>query len=146
MAEALRTDHGAIVADLNLGGSSTNPNVTNSAYAVYNQGNKTVSRLIIFNYANSSQDFALPGSVFSSSGTATVKFLAAATPEEETNISWGTIIQLVHSSPINSKPRRRDLGTWSGRRQEHCQTELGYAQCESDWLFEQRLYFHCTWP
>ncbi|KAJ7922990.1 hypothetical protein B0H13DRAFT_2655337 [Mycena leptocephala] len=89
MAEALRTDHGAIVADLNLGGSSTNPNVTNSAYAVYNQGNKTVSRLIIFNYANSSQDFALPGSVFSSSGTATVKFLAAATPEEETNISWG---------------------------------------------------------
>ncbi|KAJ7922967.1 hypothetical protein B0H13DRAFT_1981037 [Mycena leptocephala] len=76
MAEALRTDHGAIVADLNLGGSSTNPNVTSSAYAVYNQGNKTVSRLIIFNYANSS-------------GTATVKFLAAATPEEETNISWG---------------------------------------------------------
>ncbi|KAF7340105.1 Glyco-hydro-79C domain-containing protein [Mycena venus] len=89
MAEALRTDHGAIVSDLNLGGSSTNPAATSSAYAVYNQGNKTVSRLIIFNYANSTQDFALPKEVFSSSGTALVKFLSAATPEEETNISWG---------------------------------------------------------
>ncbi|KAK7064745.1 Glyco-hydro-79C domain-containing protein [Favolaschia claudopus] len=89
MGEALRTDHGAIVSDLNLGDSATNPNATSSAYAVYNQGNKTVSRLIIFNYANSSQDFALPASVFSGSGTALVKFLSAATPEEETNISWG---------------------------------------------------------
>lgn len=92
MAEALRTDHGAIVSDLNLGGSSTNPAATSSAYAVYNQGNKTVSRLIIFNYGNSSQDFQLPGSVFSSSGTALVKFLSAATPQEETKISWGTKI------------------------------------------------------
>jgi hypothetical protein len=90
MAEALRTDHGAIVSDLNLGGSTTNPAATSSAYAVYNQGNKTVSRLIIFNYGNSSQDFQLPGSVFSSSGTALVKFLSAATPQEETQISWGT--------------------------------------------------------
>ncbi|KAJ7806106.1 glycoside hydrolase family 79 protein [Mycena olivaceomarginata] len=89
MAEALRTDHGGIVSDLNLGGSTTNPAATSSAYAVYNQGNKTVSRLIIFNYGNSSQDFQLPGSVFSSSGTALVKFLSAATPQEETQISWG---------------------------------------------------------
>ncbi|KAJ7275575.1 hypothetical protein B0H12DRAFT_1087914 [Mycena haematopus] len=89
MAEALRTDHGAYVADLNLGGSTTDANATSSAYAVYNMGNNTVSRLIIFNYANSSQEFALPASVFSSSGTALVKFLSAATPEEETNISWG---------------------------------------------------------
>ncbi|KAF8213714.1 hypothetical protein K438DRAFT_1661955 [Mycena galopus ATCC 62051] len=89
MPEALRTDHGGVVVDLNLGGSTTNVNATSSAYAVYNMGNNTVSRLIIFNYANSSQEFALPSSVFSSSGTALVKFLAAATPEEEINISWG---------------------------------------------------------
>ncbi|KAJ6569623.1 hypothetical protein B0H19DRAFT_1136300 [Mycena capillaripes] len=89
MAEGLLNDGGSIVTDLNLGGSSTNPNATSSAYAIYNAGNKTVSRLIIFNYGNSSQDFALPSSVFSKSGTALVKFLSAATPEEETNISWG---------------------------------------------------------
>ncbi|KAJ7456464.1 glycoside hydrolase family 79 protein [Mycena latifolia] len=89
MAEALLTDDGGIVADLDLGGSTTNPNATSSAYAVYNSGNKTVSRLIIFNYGNDSTEFALPGSVFSSSGTALIKFLAAPTPEETTQISWG---------------------------------------------------------
>ncbi|CAK5265470.1 unnamed protein product [Mycena citricolor] len=89
VTEALLTDNGAHVVDLNLGGSSSNVNVTTAGYAVYNAGNQTVSRLILFNYGNSSTDFAIPGSAFSSSGTALVKFLAAATPEEETNISWG---------------------------------------------------------
>ncbi|KAJ7630455.1 glycoside hydrolase family 79 protein, partial [Roridomyces roridus] len=89
MAEALLSDGGSIVSDLNLSGSMTDGNAINAAYAVYNAGNKTVSRLIIFNYGNSSTDFALPASVFSSSGTALVKFLAAATVEETTNISWG---------------------------------------------------------
>jgi len=89
VAEVLRTDHGAYITDLNLGGSATNAGALSSAYAVYNAGNSTVSRLVIFNYANSSQEFQVPASVFSSSGTALVKFLSAATPEEETNISWG---------------------------------------------------------
>ncbi|KAJ7037537.1 hypothetical protein C8F04DRAFT_1092802 [Mycena alexandri] len=89
VAEALRTDHGAFITDLNLGGSATDPKALSSAYAVYNVGNNTVSRLVIFNYANSSQEFQVPSSVFSSSGTALVKFLSAATPEEVTNISWG---------------------------------------------------------
>ncbi|KAJ7748495.1 glycoside hydrolase family 79 protein [Mycena maculata] len=89
MAEGLLTDQGGIVADLNLGGSTTNPQANSSAYAVYDAGNKTVSRLIIFNYGNTSTEFAIPSSVFSSSGTALVKFLAAATPQETTNISWG---------------------------------------------------------
>ncbi|KAJ7226050.1 hypothetical protein GGX14DRAFT_423589 [Mycena pura] len=89
VAEALRTEHGAIVADLNLGGSMTNPAATTSAYAVYNADNKTVSRLALFNWANTTTQFVLPASVFNSEGTALVKFLAAATPEEETNISWG---------------------------------------------------------
>ncbi|KAJ6501515.1 glycoside hydrolase family 79 protein, partial [Mycena vitilis] len=89
LPEALLNSGGSIVSDINLGGSTTNPNATSSAYAVYNAGNKTLTRLVIFNYANSSQDFQLPASAFSSSGTALVKFLSAATPEEETNISWG---------------------------------------------------------
>ncbi|KAJ7151560.1 hypothetical protein C8R46DRAFT_487773 [Mycena filopes] len=89
VAEALRTDHGAYVADLDLGSSKTNAQALSSAYAVYNAGNNTVSRLVIFNYANSSQEFQVPASVFSSSGTALVKFLSAATPQEVTNIAWG---------------------------------------------------------
>ncbi|KAJ7071329.1 hypothetical protein C8F01DRAFT_428792 [Mycena amicta] len=90
MAEALVTDNGAIVQDLNLGGSNSNVNVSTSGYAVYDAGNKTISRLVLVNAANgTSVDFTLPASVFRSSGNALVKFLAAATPEEETNISWG---------------------------------------------------------
>lgn len=89
MAEGLLTDNGGIVADLNLGGSTTDAQANSSAYAVYNSGNKTVSRLMIFNYGNTSTEFALPSSVFSASGNAVVKFLAAATPSETTNISWG---------------------------------------------------------
>jgi hypothetical protein len=88
VAEALVTDHGAIVSDLDLGGSKTNDKATNSAYAIYNAGNKTVSRLVIFNYGTTPTDFSLPSSVFTSS-TALVKFLAAATPEETSAISWG---------------------------------------------------------
>jgi hypothetical protein len=89
MAEGLVTDGGAIVTDLDLGSSKTNAQATSSAYAVYNSGNQTVTRLIIFNYGNTSTEFALPASVFAKSGTAVVKFLAAATPEETTQISWG---------------------------------------------------------
>ncbi|KAJ7480122.1 hypothetical protein B0H11DRAFT_2026611 [Mycena galericulata] len=89
MAEGLLTDQGGIVADLDLGGSTTNAQANSSAYAVYNAGNNTVSRLMIFNYGNTSTEFALPSSVFSASGTALVKFLAAATPSETTDISWG---------------------------------------------------------
>ncbi|KAF7306443.1 Glyco-hydro-79C domain-containing protein [Mycena indigotica] len=89
-AEALVSDHGVIVQDLNLEGSSSNPNVTTSGYAIYNANNKTVSRLVLINAANgTSADFALPAAAFRSSGTALVKFLAAARPEEETNITWG---------------------------------------------------------
>ncbi|KAJ7102447.1 hypothetical protein B0H15DRAFT_814656 [Mycena belliarum] len=89
MAEGLLTDAGGIVQDLNLGDSMSNPKATSSAYAVYNARNKTVSRLIIFNYGNDSTEFALPGSVFSSAGNAAVKFLHAPTPQETTQISWG---------------------------------------------------------
>ncbi|KAJ7198927.1 glycoside hydrolase family 79 protein [Mycena rebaudengoi] len=67
VAEALVTDHGAIVSDLDLGGSKTNDKATNSAYAIYNAGNKTVSRLVIFNYGTTPTDFSLPSSVFTSS-------------------------------------------------------------------------------
>ncbi|KAJ6626943.1 hypothetical protein B0H10DRAFT_2185570 [Mycena sp. CBHHK59/15] len=89
MAEALLTDKGGIVMDLNLGNSMTDVTASSSAYAVYNAGNHTVSRLMIFNYGNTSTEFSLPASVFSASSTALVKFLAAATPSEKTDISWG---------------------------------------------------------
>ncbi|KAJ7139552.1 hypothetical protein C8R44DRAFT_764761 [Mycena epipterygia] len=89
MAEGLLTDNGGIVVDLNLNNSKTDAQSLTSAYAVYNKGNNTVSRLIIFNYGNTSTEFALPSSVSSGSGTALVKFLAAPTPEEVSQISWG---------------------------------------------------------
>ncbi|KAF7377360.1 Glyco-hydro-79C domain-containing protein [Mycena sanguinolenta] len=128
MAEGLRTDHGAYVDDLNLGNSATDANATSSAYAVYNIGNSSVSRLIIFNYANSSQEFALPASVFSSSGTALVKFLSAATPEEETNISWGG-------------------QTWSGSQVTDGLNPVtpswATPEPKSDWLRDERVHVHC---
>ncbi|KAF7319868.1 Glyco-hydro-79C domain-containing protein [Mycena kentingensis (nom. inval.)] len=88
-AEGLFADNSVIVQDLNIDGSSTNVNVSGAGYAVYDATNKTITRLILFNGGSAPTDFALPASVFSSRGTALVKFLAAAAAQEETNISWG---------------------------------------------------------
>ncbi|KAF7348518.1 Glycoside hydrolase family 79 protein [Mycena venus] len=86
IAEALRTDNGGIVVDLNLSDS------TQAGYAVYDAKNSSVTRLILFNYASEPTQFTLPVTVFAGNAgkTALVKFLASASgANETTNVSWG---------------------------------------------------------
>ncbi|KAJ6616426.1 hypothetical protein B0H10DRAFT_2164639 [Mycena sp. CBHHK59/15] len=74
MAEALRTEHGGIVIDLDLDNSTTDDAALQAGYAVYDAHN------------------SLPASLFANrtAKTALVKFLASATgAREKTHIAWG---------------------------------------------------------
>ncbi|KAF8969446.1 glycoside hydrolase family 79 protein [Flammula alnicola] len=96
-AEALRSTNGSIVADLNIGDSTTNVKATVSGYAIYNAGDSTVGQLVFFNYANTSSSantsvsFAVPANVFPAStrNSLLVKYLVGDTMQETTNIGWG---------------------------------------------------------
>lgn len=91
MAEALQTHNGggSIVMDLDLGNSTTDIAAQTAGYAVYDAQNSSVTRLILFNYANSSTQFSLPSDLFAKkSKNPVVKFLAATSAFEKSNISW----------------------------------------------------------
>lgn len=96
-AEALRSQDGSIVADLNVNGSRTNTNVNVSGYAVYDAGDSTVQQLVFFNFANvsssagSSASFDVPLGVFNATSgkNVVVKYLVGNSMEEKQNIAWG---------------------------------------------------------
>ncbi|KAK7059670.1 glycoside hydrolase family 79 protein [Favolaschia claudopus] len=91
IAEALRTDNGGIVADLNLGGSMTDSAASQAGYAVYDAQNFTVTRLVLFNYAAESATFTLPTTLFENSATKSVlvKYLESSSgANETTKVSW----------------------------------------------------------
>jgi hypothetical protein len=90
MSEALRTENGAIVVDLNLDNSTANPVALQAGYAVYDAKNSSVTRLILFNYASEQTQFTLPATLFADSSikTALVKFLASS-GANATEVSWG---------------------------------------------------------
>ncbi|KAJ7098333.1 hypothetical protein C8R44DRAFT_888957 [Mycena epipterygia] len=89
VAEALRTDSGGIVVDLDLGSSPTDQQ---AGYAVYDARNGSATRLVLFNYAAAPARFDLPASLFANRTvkSALVKFLVAASgARETTEIAWG---------------------------------------------------------
>jgi hypothetical protein len=94
-AEALRSNNGAIVVDLNLGGTSKT--AAYGGYAVYDAGDKIVQQLVLFNYANVSISdkqkitFNVPEATFSSTtrDNLVVKYLGSESMSETTNIAWG---------------------------------------------------------
>lgn len=96
-AEALRSDAGSIVVDLNIGDSKTNLDATTSGYAIYDAQNNTVQQLVFFNYANttssanSSVPFTIPAATFPSSSrtSVTVKYLVGDSLAETKKIGWG---------------------------------------------------------
>ncbi|KDR83954.1 hypothetical protein GALMADRAFT_54326 [Galerina marginata CBS 339.88] len=96
-AEALRSQNGSIVADLDISGSKQNVNATVSGYAVYDAVNSTVEQLVFFNFANvsssagSSASFAVPANAFSANkrNALTVKYLVGESMQEKNNIGWG---------------------------------------------------------
>ncbi|KAJ7885159.1 glycoside hydrolase family 79 protein, partial [Mycena olivaceomarginata] len=90
MSEALRTESGAMVVDLNLDNSTANPAALQAGYAVYDAKNLSVTRLILFNYASEQTQFTLPATLFADSSikTTLVKFLASS-GANATEVSWG---------------------------------------------------------
>ncbi|KAL0949351.1 hypothetical protein HGRIS_009421 [Hohenbuehelia grisea] len=93
-ADALNSNNGSIVVDLNVANSRTNPNATTAAYAVFDANNPSaLLRAVMFNYANgTSEPFDIPAGNLTSAAagkTLTVKFLTAASAAEKTNIAWG---------------------------------------------------------
>ncbi|KAG7450715.1 glycoside hydrolase family 79 protein [Guyanagaster necrorhizus] len=85
LPEILQSDNGSIVVDLNLEGSMTS-NSTVAGYAVYDAGSLSASRLVLFNYDNSSVEFSLENSA---SGQPSIKYLASSDITEKRNIAWG---------------------------------------------------------
>lgn len=95
-AEALRSNNGAIVVDLTLGGVNSTDQY--AGYAVYDASDKTVQQLVFFNYANVSASdnekitFSIPESTFPSntSQNVVVKYLSGKNGmTETTDIAWG---------------------------------------------------------
>ncbi|PPQ64619.1 hypothetical protein CVT24_008356 [Panaeolus cyanescens] len=96
LAEALDSQNGVIVTDLDVGGSKTNPNITTAGYSIHDATSKVVRQLVLFNYANvSSSDgqletFTIPGGILSPpSGKVTVRYLGAEHMGTAQNIAWG---------------------------------------------------------
>ncbi|KAH9483671.1 hypothetical protein JR316_0003141 [Psilocybe cubensis] len=95
-AEALRSENGSIVVDLDISGSKSKTDVAVSGYAVYDAVSKTVQQLVFFNYANvsssdgSSQSFSVPSGTFAKGqGGVQVKYLVGDSMAEKVNIGWG---------------------------------------------------------
>lgn len=95
-AEALRSQNGSIVTDLNIENSRENTSSTVSGYAIYDAGDKSVQQLVFFNFANitssanSSTSFNVPAGTFNAtSGKVTVKYLHGNSMVEGSKIAWG---------------------------------------------------------
>lgn len=95
-AEALRSENGSIVVDLDISGSKSKTDVAVSGYAVYDAIGKTVQQLVFFNYANvsssagSSQSFSVPSGTFAKGqGGVQIKYLVGDSMTEKVNIGWG---------------------------------------------------------
>lgn len=112
VAEALNSQNGSIVTDLNVKKSKTDTKASVVGYAVYDAGSLTVQQLVLFNYANvsssdnSSVSFSVPAEVFSYNGNqpVTVKYLQAQDLQEKTNITWGgqTFANVDDGNPVDA--------------------------------------------
>ncbi|KAF4602120.1 hypothetical protein EYR40_005324 [Pleurotus pulmonarius] len=93
-AEVLSSDNGSFVTDMNLQNSTVDGKATVSAYAIHDAGDSSLRRIVLFNYANSSDPatFAFAAGDFPTTAgvdRVTVKYLSATSAEEKQRISWG---------------------------------------------------------
>ncbi|EIM85606.1 uncharacterized protein STEHIDRAFT_99214 [Stereum hirsutum FP-91666 SS1] len=96
VADALSVASGsAVVVDLNIANSTTDPKATAAGYAIYDANATNISSVVLFNFANSSgatENFTLPSSIVSQSGGSTkvtVRYLVAPSVNEDTYIAYG---------------------------------------------------------
>ncbi|KAL0950600.1 hypothetical protein HGRIS_007392 [Hohenbuehelia grisea] len=82
---------GGYITDIDLDESTTNPNSTVAGYAVYDAKNTTLTKIVLFNFADAGGGvtrFAIPVNS-TTAGRVTVKFLTASSAKEKVNIAWG---------------------------------------------------------
>ncbi|KAI0677049.1 glycoside hydrolase family 79 protein [Trametes maxima] len=93
VAEALQSANGSRVVDLNIQNSKTDTKQTVAGYAIFDGSAPDVHSLVIFNFANASgatEDYTIDASYIPASGSEiTVRYLAAPSINEKTNIAWG---------------------------------------------------------
>ncbi|KAH9927198.1 glycoside hydrolase superfamily [Epithele typhae] len=97
VAEALEGTDGARVVDLNLQNSKTVQTATAAGYAIYAGASAAIRTLVLFNYQNASgatADYAIDAALAAQAGSAaagavTVRYLAAASVNEATEIAYG---------------------------------------------------------
>jgi len=94
VGEALQSQNGSIVVDLNIANSMVDVSATVAGYAIYDAHVPSVRRVVLFNFANgpsAATQFTLPANIFTAgtSKNVTVKYLSAASSTEKYNISWG---------------------------------------------------------
>ncbi|KAF9057944.1 glycoside hydrolase family 79 protein [Panaeolus papilionaceus] len=96
LAEALDSQNGVTVSDIDAGGSKGNPNITTAGYSIRDATTNAIRQLVLFNYANvSSSDGAFElltipaGSISPPSGKVTVRYLGGENMATEQNIGWG---------------------------------------------------------
>jgi hypothetical protein len=84
-SEAMQSNNGSYVVDLNADNSTSNPNATLAAYGIYEQG-QSIRQLVLFNYDTSPSTFTVPSS---GSKNTLVRYLSSSGSGEKTNIAWG---------------------------------------------------------
>jgi hypothetical protein len=86
-SEALQSDNGSYVVDLDADNSTSNPNATLAAYGIYDsEKNQSIRQLVLFNYDTSPSTFTVP---ISGSNNTLIRYLSSSGSQEKTNIAWG---------------------------------------------------------
>ncbi|KAI1786674.1 hypothetical protein LXA43DRAFT_975650 [Ganoderma leucocontextum] len=93
VAAALQSTNGSRVVDLNIKNSMADASQVHAGYAIYDGSESTVHSLVIINFKNVSgtmSDYAIdPSFIPASHGNITIRYLAASSIAEKTDIAWG---------------------------------------------------------
>jgi hypothetical protein len=84
-SEAMQSNNGSYVVDLNVDNSMNDPNATLAAYGIYEQ-DQSIRQIVLFNYDASPSTFTVPSS---GSKNTLVRYLSSSGSGEKTNIAWG---------------------------------------------------------
>lgn len=121
---------GSRVVDLDVGNSTKDYAAVQAGYAVYDGASSHVSSIVLFNYANMSMqstDFVLPAALFASSSgeQLAVRYLAAPSATETTEVSWGNVTYAgVKDGVAVTAPETLNQG-WTSDRMVSCSGSEG---------------------
>ena len=89
---ALQSNNGSRVVDLNLEDSMTKTNSTDAAYGIYDAATSELYRLVFISFANGGGNvqYTIPQGILPATGrNVTVRYLVAPSVQEKWDITWG---------------------------------------------------------